>query len=133
SRPISKSSVFSRPESCVLPPTPSLAGPAGKPKTRRAPPDRCRRCVHGKPPHPLATLLRARCERPRGRAAKQCDERAPSHGPSPKAKDYDQVYQVRRCIAAKAGPLKSALGLRLGHLAMSAQCPVCPKADVDPR
>jgi hypothetical protein len=25
------------------------------------------------------------------------------------------------------------LGVKLGHSAMSAQCPHCPKADVDPR
>jgi hypothetical protein len=25
------------------------------------------------------------------------------------------------------------LGVKLGHSAMSAQCPDCPKADVDPR
>src|SRR5262249_47015005 len=57
---------------------PSLAGPAGKPKTRRAPPDRCRRCVHGKPPH-MITLVHPRRERPCRHAAEQRDEFAPLH------------------------------------------------------
>jgi hypothetical protein len=29
--------------------------------------------------------------------------------------------------------MNDRLGVRLGHSAMSGQCPVCPKADVDPR
>ena len=38
--------------------------------------------------HRQRRLLRARRERPRGRAAKQRDEVAPPHGPYPKAKDH---------------------------------------------
>jgi hypothetical protein len=71
--------------------------------------------------NPVSTPIRCH-------AAQQCDELAPLHRADPKPKDHAEYSRSRPCIAAKAAR-SCPSWVKLGRSAMSAQCPVCPKAD----
>src|SRR5262245_30896083 len=58
--------------------------------------------------HRHRRLLRARRERPRGRATEQCNEFAPPHGAYPKAKGRELI--IAPCIAAKRGHSSRVMG-----------------------
>src|SRR5262249_50276964 len=67
-------------------------------------------------------------ERPRGyRAAEQRDELAPFHRPMPPVLPTERIAQ--HCCAAGFQFDLCRLWVTTGHSAMSAQCPVCAKAD----
>src|SRR5262249_27828756 len=84
------------------------------------------------PDHRLRRLLRARRERQRDcRAAKERDELAPPHllPLIPRIATYHTaVGTTPLCVRANLESL-CLLWVTTGHSAMSAQCPVCAKAD----
>ncbi len=79
------------------------------PSLTQALPECSRRCclrlgratVH-EPEYRHRRLLRARCERPRGRRAELHDELAPLHRHDPNSNDHSDYSRSGRCIAAKA-------------------------------
>ena len=84
------------------------------------------------PSHALA-LLRPRRERPRRRTTKQRYERAPFHCPMPPVLRTERIAYLPTagdCCAAGFQSGLRRLGVKLGHSAMSAHCPGCPKADM---
>jgi hypothetical protein len=74
-----------------------------------------------------ASDCRAHRERPRSRATEQCHELAAVHCPMPPVLPTERIAHSGDCCAAGFPSRLCRLWVTLGHSAISAQCPVCPR------